>query len=104
MIHLHVPRQTAEGRCDRPARFYKHMGSVVIWKLVTSLTADVSFGHWNSIYFLNPLHQMDGWLWMPYGEKQWKEAVEVCKVLIPGNDGNQRNLSEDSQLDDWTVS
>ena len=25
--------------------------------------------------------------------KQWKEAVEVCEVLIPGNDENRGNLS-----------
>jgi len=28
-----------------------------------------------------------------WGE-QWKEAVEVCKVLIPGNDENEGNPSK----------
>jgi len=36
--------------------------------------------------------------------KRWKEAVEFCKVLIPGNDENRGNLSEGSQPENWTQS
>lgn len=41
---------------------------------------------------------------MPYGEKQWKEAVKIFKVLIPGNDKYEENPSVGSQPDYWTQS
>ena len=69
-----------------------------------SLTADANFGRWNSIYFFKPIAS-DGWLVVSaVRKKPWKEAVEFCKVLIPGNDENRGNLSEGSQPCNWTQS